>query len=81
MDIKVTGQSYCHNRFGYNVVYLPEITTDSGGEQGGVCLVVRYCTKGCVKKTGVTDDVITRENTEYSSHALTEVVDGKNRNY
>ena len=32
------------------------------------------------KKTGFTNDVITRDKTEYSSHALTEVVDGKNRN-
>ena len=32
------------------------------------------------KKTGVVDDVIARDKTEYSSHRLTEVVDGKNRN-
>ena len=30
-----------------------------------------------VKKTGVTDDTSKRENTEYSSHALAKVVDGK----
>ena len=30
-----------------------------------------------VKKTGFTDDVITRDKNEYSSHALAEVVDGK----
>ena len=33
-----------------------------------------------VKKEGVTDDVITRDKTEYSSHALAEAEDGKNRN-
>ena len=32
------------------------------------------------KKTGVTDDIITRDNIEYSSHQLAEVVDGINRN-
>ena len=36
--------------------------------------------RGDVKKTGVMDDVITRDKTEYSSHALAEVVDGENRN-
>ena len=35
---------------------------------------------GNVNKTGVTDDVITRDNTEYSSHALDVVLDGTNRN-
>ena len=29
------------------------------------------------KKIGFTEDVITRDKTEYSSHALAEVVDGK----
>ena len=33
-----------------------------------------------VKKTGVTDDVITRDKTEYSSHAHAEVVNGINTN-
>ena len=33
-----------------------------------------------VKKTGVTDDVITCDKTEYSSHALAVVMDGTNRN-
>ena len=33
-----------------------------------------------VKKTGVTDDVITCDKTEYSSHILDVVVDGINRN-
>ena len=33
-----------------------------------------------VKKTGVTDDVIPGDNTEYSSPALAEVVDGINMN-
>ena len=33
-----------------------------------------------VKKTGVTDDVITRDKTEYSSHTLAEVVDGIKNN-
>ena len=33
-----------------------------------------------VKKTGVTDDIINRDKTEYSSHALSEVVDGTDRN-
>ena len=33
-----------------------------------------------VNKTGVTDDIITRDNIEYSIHTITEVVDGKNRN-
>ena len=31
----------------------------------------------CVNKTGVTDDVITRENTGYSSDAFYEFVDRK----
>ena len=33
-----------------------------------------------VKKTGGTDDVISRDKTEYSSHALAEVVNGIKRN-
>ena len=33
-----------------------------------------------IKKTRVTDDVITRYKTEYSSHTLAEVVDVKNMN-
>ena len=33
-----------------------------------------------VKNTGVTDDVITRYKTEYSSHPLAEVMNGINRN-
>ena len=33
-----------------------------------------------VNKTGVTDDVINRGKTEYSSHALAEVMDGIDRN-
>ena len=33
-----------------------------------------------VKNTRVTDDVITCDKTEYSSHALAEVVDGKHKN-
>ena len=33
-----------------------------------------------VKKTRVIDDVFTCDNTKYSSHTLSEVVDGKNRN-
>ena len=33
-----------------------------------------------VNKTVVTDDIITLDKTEYSSHAIAEVVDGKNRN-
>ena len=33
-----------------------------------------------VKNTRVMDDVITHDNTEYSSHALAEVVDGKHNN-
>ena len=32
------------------------------------------------KKNGVTDESIARDKTEYPSHTLTEVVDGKNRN-
>ena len=32
-----------------------------------------------VNNTGVTDDLITHCNTEYSSHALAEVVDGKHK--
>ena len=31
-------------------------------------------------KTGVTDGVITRDKTEYSSHALDDIVNGINRN-
>ena len=33
-----------------------------------------------VKNTRVTDDVITRYTTEYSSHALAKVVDGEHKN-
>ena len=33
-----------------------------------------------VKRTGVTDDVITCDKTEYSSHTITEAMDGGNRN-
>ena len=33
-----------------------------------------------VEKTGVTDDIIARDKTEYFSHALDVVVDGTNRN-
>ena len=33
-----------------------------------------------VKKTGVTDDIITRNKTGYSSHILAEVVYGTNSN-
>ena len=33
-----------------------------------------------VKKTGVMNNIITRDKTEYSSHALAEVMYGKNRN-
>ena len=33
-----------------------------------------------VKNNRVTDEIITRVKTEYSSHALAEVVDGKKRN-
>ena len=33
-----------------------------------------------VKNNRLADDVITRYKTEYSSHALAKVVDGKNRN-
>ena len=33
-----------------------------------------------VKKTGVMDDVITRDNTEYSSHTLDEEIYGKSSN-
>ena len=33
-----------------------------------------------VKNFRGTDDVITRDKTEYSSHTLAEVVDSKNRN-
>ena len=32
------------------------------------------------KNTRVTEDVITHNKTEYSSHALAEVVDGKHKN-
>ena len=34
-----------------------------------------------VKNNRVTDDLIKRDKTEYSSHALSEVVGGENRNY
>ena len=33
-----------------------------------------------VKNTRVADDVITRDKTEYSIHALSDIVDVKNRN-
>ena len=36
--------------------------------------------RGNVMKTGVIDDIITRDKTEYSSHALDVVVDVTNRN-
>ena len=34
-----------------------------------------------VKNTRVTNDVITHDKIEYSSHALAEVMDGKHKNY
>ena len=33
-----------------------------------------------IKNTRGTDDVITRDKTEYSSHTLAKVVDGEDRN-
>ena len=39
-----------------------------------------YETYLTVNNIRVTNDVITRDNYGYSSHSLTEVVDGKNRN-
>ena len=45
-DTKVTNQAYHHNRLEYDMVCLPEITTDSGGAQGRVVLVVRDRPKG-----------------------------------
>ena len=37
---------------------------------------ITFFTYISVKKTRVPDDVITRDKTEYSSHALAEVMDG-----
>ena len=41
---------------------------------------VHHITVKNVNNTRFTDDVITRDKTEYSSHALAEVVDGKHKN-
>ena len=38
MDTNIINQAYCHNRLGYNVVFLTAITT-SVGAQGVVGLV------------------------------------------
>ena len=39
-----------------------------------------YTGRDNYRKTGVTDDVITRNNSEYYSHTLAEIMNGKNRN-
>ena len=39
-----------------------------------------YTGRENVKNAGVTDDIISRDKTEYSSHALVEVVNRINRN-
>ena len=41
METNILDQAYCYNRLVYNVVLLTMITVAAGGEQGGVCLVVR----------------------------------------
>ena len=46
METKFTNHAYFHNRLGYNVLCLPVITTEAGGAQGGVVLVVRDDSKG-----------------------------------
>ena len=48
--------------------------------EGELCVLVDTGTED-VKNTRVTDDVITRDKTEYSSHAISEVTDGENSNY
>ena len=45
-ETNFTGQYYCHNRLGYNMVCSLAITTNSGGVQGGVGLVFQDQTKG-----------------------------------
>ena len=47
---KVIKKSYCHNTLVYNVVCLTAITTDYGGEQGEVGLVVWDQPKGWIIK-------------------------------
>ena len=44
--IKITSKSYCLNRLDYDVIFSPEVTTVTGGAQGGVSLVVRERTQG-----------------------------------
>ena len=34
-DTKINNQAYFHNRMGYYVVFLTDITTDAGRAQGG----------------------------------------------
>ena len=46
MATKFNRQAYLHNRLGYNMVCSPEITTESGGAQGGVGLVIWDQSKG-----------------------------------
>ena len=45
-EINIPDEAYCHNGIGYNVVCLPAATTASGGEQGGVGIVVQERPKG-----------------------------------
>ena len=51
--------------------------------ENNICGLPKHLKVSCwifVKNEIVTDDVITRVNTEYSSYALDEVFDGENSN-
>ena len=45
-ETKVTGQAYCKNRLGYDVVCSSMVKTDAGGVQEGVGMVVQDQLKG-----------------------------------
>ena len=47
-ETKIMDQAYCCNRLGYNLVFLPEITTAAGGAQGEVGLVFREQPEGWI---------------------------------
>ena len=41
IETNIFDKAYCHNRLGYKVVCSLETTTEAGGVQGGVGLVVQ----------------------------------------
>ena len=40
-DKNIPDAAYCHNHLDYDVVCYQEVGTESRGEKGGVCLIVR----------------------------------------